>query len=67
MTILCHADSVVAEILGNFLQFGNRWVQRSLCSVRVKLPCAKRRPSLWDDDMIYSPTKYRETEGTKVC
>ena len=38
-----------------------------ISSVAVKLRHAKRRPSLWDDDMIYSPTKYRETEGTKVC
>ena len=26
---------------------------------------SKRRPSPADDDIVYSPKKYRETEGTK--
>jgi len=36
-------------------------------SFTVKFRIAKRHPSYWEDDIVYSPNKYRETEGIKVC
>ena len=37
-----------------------------VCTAVVKFHSGKRRPSQWLEEMIYSPNKYRETEGTKV-
>ena len=38
-----------------------------VCTVAVKFCYGKcRAPFLMDEDIVYSPNKYRETEGTKV-